>query len=220
MKKRIWMNATIALILLGAFLVPNVRADQWDKKTVVSFNEPVQVPGTVLPAGTYVFKLADSDSDRRIVQIFNADQTQLITTILAVSDYHMETPEKTIMSFDERASGQPEALRAWFYPGDNYGVEFVYPKQQATDLAQANNRPVLSVPDDVTDESLKSAPVAAVPPPVTLVDASAPAEPLPVMADDAPAMPQTASSLPVIACLGVLSLFGALAIRRFAFGSR
>lgn len=218
MKKQTWINAAIALIFLGALLVPKARADEWDKTTNVTFSQSVQVPGTVLPAGTYVFKLADSDSDRRIVQIFNADQTQLITTILAIPDYHMETPDKPIISFDERPSGQPEALRAWFYPGDNYGVEFVYPKQRATELAQANSRPVLSVPDDVTDP--KTAPVAAVAPSLTLVDASAPAEPSPAMTDDPPAMPQTASSLPVIACSGVFSLLGALAIRRFAFGSR
>ena len=220
MKKRIWINAAIALLLLGAFLVPNVRADEWDKKTIVTFSGPVQVPGTVLPAGKYVFKLLDSQSDRNIVQIFNEDETQLIATVMAVPDYRTTTPGKTTLSFDERPSGQPEALREWFYPGDNFGVEFVYPKQRATELAQANNRPVLSVPDDVKDESLKTAPVAAVPPPVAIADASAPAEPLPAMAEDAPAMPQTASPLPVIACLGVLCLLGAFAIRRFALLSR
>lgn len=219
MKKRIWINAAIALLLLGAFLVPNVRADEWDKKTIVTFSGPVQVPGTVLPAGKYVFKLLDSQSNRNIVQIFNEDETHLMATLMAITDYRMQTPDKTIISFDERPSGQPEALRAWFYPGDNFGVEFVYPKQRATELAQANNRPVLSVPDEVTDtESLKSAAVAAVPPPVAVVDASAPAEPLP--AEDSPAMPQTASPLPVIACLGVLCLLGAFAIRRFALLSR
>jgi hypothetical protein len=103
---------------LGAFLVPNVRANEWDKKTIVTFNQPVQVPGTVLPAGTYVFKLTDGDSNRNIVEILNGESTYLVATIMAIPDYHMKTPDKTMMSFDERPSGQPEALWAWFYRGD------------------------------------------------------------------------------------------------------
>src|ERR1700747_1222253 len=91
----------ITLCILGALIVPKARADEWDKKTTLTFNESVPVPGTTLSAGTYVFKLADS-SDRTIVQIWNEDETRLITTILAVADYRAKTPDKTIVSFDER----------------------------------------------------------------------------------------------------------------------
>jgi hypothetical protein len=221
MRNRTLINAAIGLLILGALLVPTVRADEWDKKTIVSFSEPVQVPGTVLPAGTYVFKLANNQSDRYIVEIFDAHETQLITTIMAIPDYRMQTPDETIISFNERPSGQPEALKAWFYPGDNYGVEFVYPKQRATELAEANNRPVLSIPDDATDkDAMKAAEVAAVPPPVALVAAETPAPPFPAMPEESPALPQTASALPRIALLGVLSLAAALGIRRFSVGTR
>jgi hypothetical protein len=221
MRNRTLINAAIGLLILGALLVPTVRADEWDKKTIVSFSEPVQVPGTVLPAGTYVFKLANNQSDRYIVEIFDAHETQLITTIMAIPDYRMQTPDETIISFNERPSGQPEALKAWFYPGDNYGVEFVYPKQRATELAEANNRPVLSIPDDATDkDAMKAAEVAAVPPPVARVAAETPAPPFPAMPEESPALPQTASALPCIALLGVLSLAAALGIRRFSVGTR
>jgi hypothetical protein len=221
MRNRTLINAAIGLLILGALLVPTVRADEWDKKTIVSFSEPVQVPGTVLPAGTYVFKLANNQSDRYIVEIFDAHETQLITTIMAIPDYRMQTPDETIISFNERPSGQPEALKAWFYPGNNYGVEFVYPKQRATELAEANNRPVLSIPDDATDkDAMKAAEVAAVPPPVALVAAETPAPPFPAMPEESPALPQTASALPRIALLGVLSLAAALGIRRFSVGTR
>jgi hypothetical protein len=221
MRNRTLINAAIGLLILGALLVPTVRADEWDKKTIVSFSEPVQVPGSVLPAGTYVFKLANNQSDRYIVEIFDAHETQLITTIMAIPDYRMQTPDETIISFNERPSGQPEALKAWFYPGDNYGVEFVYPKQRATELAEANNRPVLSIPDDATDkDAMKAAEVAAVPPPVALVAAETPAPPFPAMPEESPALPQTASALPRIALLGVLSLAAALGIRRFSVGTR
>jgi hypothetical protein len=122
------LTTAIGLALFGALLVPNVRADEWDKMTTVTFNEPVQVPGKVLPAGTYVFKLMDSANDRNVVEIFNADERQLITTTQAIPDYRTTIPDKAIFSLEERPSGEPEALKAWFYLGDNSGEQFLYSK--------------------------------------------------------------------------------------------
>ncbi len=119
----------ICLMLLGTLLVPNGRADASDRKTIVTVNQPIQVPGKVLPAGTYVFKLLNSN-DLTLVAIYNADEMHLITTLRGISDSRMQTPDKTILQFEERPSGQPEALKAWFYPGDDSGVEFVYPTQR------------------------------------------------------------------------------------------
>ena len=123
-------SAMICLMLLGgAYFVPKVRADESDKKTIVTVNEPIQVPGKVLPAGTYVFKLLDSNN-RTLVAIYDVDEMHLITTVQGISDVRTETPDKAILQLEERPSGQPQALKAWFYPGDNTGVEFVYPTQQ------------------------------------------------------------------------------------------
>jgi len=119
----------ICLMLLGTLLVPKGRADASDRKTIVTVNQPIQVPGKVLPAGTYVFKLLNSN-DLTLVAIYNADEMHLITTLRGISDSRMHTPDKTILQFEERPSGQPEALKAWFYPGDDSGVEFVYPTQK------------------------------------------------------------------------------------------
>jgi len=214
-------NILITLCVLGALVAPKARADEWDKKTTLTFNEPVQVPGTTLPAGTYVFKLADS-SDRTIVQVWNEGETRLIATILAVADYREKTPDTTIVSFDERPAGQPEALKAWFYPGDNFGVEFVYPKQRTTELAQANQQPVVSVSEDATDaESMKTAavePVASSP-----VVADNPQEVMQiaqVTAVETEELPQTASVMPSIALGGILLLAGAFGVRRLALNSR
>jgi hypothetical protein len=85
----------------------------------------------VLAPGKYVFELADSDSDRNIVQIYSKDSDgneTLVATILAIPDYTSNTPDKTIIHFDERHSGIPEAIHSWYYPGDNTGWEFIYPK--------------------------------------------------------------------------------------------
>ena len=117
-----------ATLLASSSVLPSAKADEWNKKTVVTFNVPVEVPGKVLPEGTYVFKLADSQSDREIVQIFTQDERELITTTLAIPVYRRETTGDTVITFEERPSGSPEAVKRWFYPGDNYGFEFMYPK--------------------------------------------------------------------------------------------
>ncbi len=116
MKKAILTG--LALSLLGFVAAPNARADEWNKKTVLTFSQPVEIPGHVLPAGTYTFKLADSMSDRHIVQIFNADGSQIIATIIAIPDYRLDVTGETVIKFSEVPAGQPETVRAWFYPGN------------------------------------------------------------------------------------------------------
>jgi hypothetical protein len=129
MYRKMFTSMACLMLLGGAFFVPKVRADETDEKTIVTANEPIQVPGKVLPSGTYVFKLLDPN-DRTLVAIYNADEMHLITIIRGIPDYRMETPGKLILQFEERPSGQPEALKALFYPGYDSGVEFVYPTQK------------------------------------------------------------------------------------------
>ena len=116
----------VTIVLLGATFAPGARADQWDKKTIVTFNDAVEVPGQVLPAGTYVFRLADSVSNRHIVQIWNADGDQVLATIMSIPNTRFETPDDSIFQFDERPGNSPQALKVWFYPGNNTGEEFIY----------------------------------------------------------------------------------------------
>src|SRR5258708_10618927 len=136
-------------VLLGVTLTPRAAADVADKKTIVTFNAPVEVPGKVLPPGTYVFKLMDVVGPRNVVQIFDKDQKQLYATILAVPNYRLDPPEKPIISFEERPSGSPEAIKAWFYPGDNYAAEFVYTHKRAVDLAKRTNQNVFSMRGEI-----------------------------------------------------------------------
>jgi hypothetical protein len=147
----------VAIFLCIATLAALIaRADEYNKKTVATFSGPVEIPGKVLPAGTYVFKLFDSDSNRDIVQIWNKDETQLIGTVLAIPDYRLSPPNDPIITFEERAQGAPPAIRAWFYPGDNYGYEFAYPKTRATELASANNKNVPTMADSMSSNVSKS----------------------------------------------------------------
>jgi LPXTG-motif cell wall-anchored protein len=229
-----------ALVILGAMSLSGVRADEWNKKTVMTFNQPVEIPGQVLPAGTYTFKLLDSPSDRHVVQIFTADGMHIIATVLAINNYRLRPTGQTVVKFSERAGDAPDALKAWFYPGDSFGQEFVYPKARAIELAAATKEPIPALPVEATD--LNTAPIVAVTPeqkevPVTeaiqttppVAETSDPAPvaetatPAPVAETTTPApaaaaqeLPKTGSSLPLIALVGFASLGLALAVKRFS----
>src|SRR5277367_916799 len=214
----------IAAIIAAAFS-PSVKADEWNKKTVVTFSDPVETPGVhiqgwaVLPAGTYVFKLLNSPSDRHIVQIFSQDETVLYSTVLAIPNYRLRATGKTVITFRERPAGEPEALRAWFYPGDNFGQEFVYPKEKALLLAKETNTPVLATTAEIAPEAaepapvvvaLTQAPIVAVQPTGEVVEIAQVVTPPPAEAlvaeNVAPAaLPKTASPLPLIFLTGLLA---------------
>jgi len=207
-----------AVTLLGAMLLPSAQADTWNKKTIVTFSQAVEVPGKILPAGTYTFQLLDSPSDRHIVQIFNADGSQIIATILAINNYRLQPTGDTVMKFGERPGDSPEALRAWFYPGDNFGQEFVYPKVRAIQLAKTTNVIVPAVAVETIDENvIKTVPIVAVTPDQKEVEVATVIQTTPpvVAVKEAEELPQTASSMPLIALLGGLSISLALGLKLF-----
>ena len=241
----------VCLAGLATIAATSAKADDWNRKTVITFSGPVEIPGVhlkgwgVLPAGTYVFKILDSQTDRHIVQIFNKEETVIYATILAIPNYRLRATDKTVMTFRERPAGQPEALRAWFYPGKNWGEEFVYPKSKAMELAKTTNTPVLftstELPVEVAEpEKLADAPVVAemkrtpilavkptgeevqlaevvtTPPALTQLAMASSAS------SDAPAaparkrLPATASTEPLFALLGMMTLGAAAATRAIA----
>jgi hypothetical protein len=116
----------LCTLLLCAAFVPGARADQFDKKAIVTFSMAVGVPGRVLPAGTYVFKLVDGIAVEHVVQIWNEDETELLATSLTIPITRSESPAQSIFAFGDRVGKSPLAIKAWFYPGDKTGEEFVY----------------------------------------------------------------------------------------------
>jgi hypothetical protein len=227
--------ATVCSFALASVIfAPSARADDWNRKTVITFSAPVEIPGVhlagwgVLPAGTYVFKILDSASDRHIVQIFSQDELTVYATILAIPNFRLKATDKTVMTFRERPAGEPEALRAWFYPGRNWGEEFVYPKAKAIEIAKTTNTPVLfteveiplevAVPIKTADEpvvvQLKQAPIMAIQPSgeavqVAEVVTPPPAEVASTVAEQPEELPKTASPFPLIGLLGLLALSAA-----------
>ena len=163
-KKTMWIG--FAVSLLGLFVaVSSARADEWDKRTTLTFSQPVEIPRHVLPAGTYIFALADAN-DRHVVRVFSADGKKVIATFLTIPDYRLKATKDTVIKFKEVARGQPEAIRAWFYPGRTIGEEFVYHKRRAKELAVVAKVavPAHDVEEDVTLEALPAAPIVAVTP--------------------------------------------------------
>lgn len=221
---------------LGALaLLPGAKADEWNQKTVFTFSGPVEIPGQTLPAGTYVFKLHNSASNRHIVQVFNKDENHVFGTFLAIPDYRLRPSSEPIINFHERAAGSPVAVKAWFYPGRTYGHEFVYPKSEAVALARAYNTPVPAMPTELTPDTIKpdatmdgpqveameTAPLMAEKPTgeeadlaqiflVSFTQAAVRPAGLPET------LPTTATSLPLIGLIGLLSLGTALGLRRIA----
>jgi hypothetical protein len=234
-------TTVFCLALMGVVFSPAASASEWNRKTTMRFSGPVEIPGVhlkgwaVLPAGTYVFKIVDSNSDRHIVQIFNADETRIYATILAIPNYRLKATDKTVVTFRERPAGQPEALRAWFYPGRNWGEEFVYPKARAMQLAKETNTPILYTEAEVAMEvdtatlpvtapevvQLKQAPIKAIEPTGDVVEVAAVVTPPPAVelqpdvepTQLAAVLPRTSSLLPLIAMLGLLALGLGLAFR-------
>jgi hypothetical protein len=219
-------TTTIArmVLLVGfcvlALMASQAKADDFDQKTTFTFSGPVEIPGKVLPAGTYVFKLVEQEGDRDVVQVLNKRENRVFGTFLTISDSRMNPTGKPVITFDERAAGSPEAIKGWFYPGDNYGHEFVYPKAKAVALAKANSTPVPSMPDELATDTtmpassmkeqsvvaMKQTPLKAQKPneeeveiaEVFVTPSSAPGLPR--------QLPKTASQLPLIGLIGLLSL--------------
>src|SRR5215475_2303830 len=213
---RIKVVATIFCLSLAALAFSaSVKADAWNKKTILTFSQPVEVPGVVLPAGAYVFKLADSASNRHIVQIFNEDQTHIYATVLAIPNYRLRVTGKTVITFTERAAGEPPAVKAWFYPGDNFGQEFVYKKRRDAELAKVTTSTIHVASSELKSEITKPAKPANEEPEAAVEQPPAKTTPTPqegTAPERTEQLPQTASQLPFWGLIGLLSLGAGLAL--------
>lgn len=229
---------TAVTACLGLAFLPNLRADNWNKKTTMTVTEPLEVPSCCTPdhtvtlqPGEYVMVLVDSLSDRHIVRIFDKDQQHVITTILAIPNYRLQPTGNTVFQYWEVPAGQPRALRAWFYPGDNFGQEFAYPKQTAVQIAAFVKTPVPAIEvETIAAEDLTTAPLVAVDEggKTTVLTAALPMPPPqpapPLMLEPVPDQPQaadravevetpaaetlphTASAMPLLGLTGLVSL--------------
>lgn len=191
-----------------------------DKRTVLTVNQPMQVTDRLLQPGTYVFVLVGGHSDRytdlNTVEIFNGDQSRVIDTVVAVPSYRTAPTSKSQFTFWETPPGTARALRDWYYPGDNFGREFAYPKRPAVLTASAEvhtwtPQPTAAAavtpapPTEAPTQTAEAAPAPA-PEPAPAAPEPAPAAQAPEQAPaPAPAeLPHTASPFPLIGLGGLL----------------
>jgi len=226
-------------VFAAASFAPSLLADQWSKKTIITVNEAVQLPSCCTPdhlvtlqPGTYVLVLVDSLSDRHIVRVMDKSETKVILTTLAIPNYRLKVRGKTTFQYWETPAGQPKMMRAWFYPGDNFGQEFAYHKAKSIELAKIVMAPVPAIAVETTEEAdLRTAALVVVDPKgtevpvkveapqaavVARVEAAPDPAPAPVAAAatqepaaavSAPAaLPNTASSYPLIGSIGMAML--------------
>ena len=117
--------AIVAVSCVGVVVPRTAAADEWNKETVLTFSQDVEIPGKVLPAGKYVFRLADSAANRHVVRVF--DQAgNILATVLTIPAARLNAADRTRIMFEEQSAGAPLPIKKWFYPGDLDGEEFIY----------------------------------------------------------------------------------------------
>lgn len=210
---------------VAAFVSSSARADTaWRSPLVIG--EPTEIPGTVLQPGRYLVRVLDTQETRKVVQFMNADESAVIATVMGIPDYRVDTAQHNEFVYFQRAEGAPQALKSWRYPGNSFGIEFVYPKAEAVQLAQARHEEVYSAPSAKPEAKepvvaispeLKEKPVEEkAPPPAPKQAMAAPAPtavPAPAEKPAKKKLPKTGSSLPLVALAGLAALAAGSAVR-------
>ena len=232
------------LAVIWTFTAAPGYADDWDKATKITVNQPFEIPGMVLPAGTYMVRLVDIAAERHVVRFLSEDESKVYATLIAIPNFRLEPTDATSMTFYESEVGRPRALHEWFYPGHQFGVEFVYPESNSTAIApqpakvseapkEAALTPARTKPEPAAITEQTNQPVAQFQPAVTAAKEQQPvqiaqANTQPKAAATSAAatvatqkqapkkLPKTASSLPLLIVLGLFSLAGSAGIHAFS----
>jgi hypothetical protein len=206
-EKRLFWPALVAG--LASVLIPAVNADPVKKATDLTLYRPVEIPGMVLLPGNYVIKVPDWVTHPDMVGFYNEDESRLIKLVRTIPRYRLNPKDKTIITFEERAAGAPDAIKTWFFPGDAWGKEFVYEKAKVLTVAEAVAPPPIPAPapmpmPEVVAPEAEAAPAAEAP--VEVAEAVPPAAPEEVAAAPIEELPKTASAMPLVALLGTFGL--------------
>jgi hypothetical protein len=236
-KIRTMLAAAFCLAVVGAIFTPVGWADDWNKRTLVTIDRPIEVPrNIVLAPGTYLFEVVEVPGVRNVVRISSEDGTKVYTTVFGIWDFKLNPSDETILEFYEAPKGMPEALRTWFYPAHQYGFSFVYPRKRAVEIATVSGEPVLAekfeAPPAVSEEPLSEVfeePIVVVeptgeewefaeihPPEISAEPPFVPEVAVPEPAPEPVAeLPKTATPLPLLGLIGLIAAVGASAMRIF-----
>ncbi len=215
-----------ALAVASALVAGTAFGDAYDKRTVFTFNRPIALPGVTLPAGEYLFRIVNTETDRKVIQVLSSDGKKPYAMLHSIPDIRVEETDHPAVRFMETAKGQPSAVKAWWYPGERIGYEFIYPKDQARRLAQQVNEPVLTTVAETTKpEETSTAPLERITP---KEETPVAAEPAPIesagvvqegqIAEARTELPVTATTIPAFGVIGLLAfaLAGGLRVWRKA----
>jgi hypothetical protein len=171
----------VAAVLAAAV----ASAQPSDRRTFFTFSRPITLPGVTLPAGKYMFRLADDETSRKVIQIVSSDGTKPYAMLLTIPEERRDPAKDAQVSFLETASRTPSAVKAWWYPGERTGYEFIYPRHQARELAKTTGASVLTTKADTTKpEETRSGEL-------TRIDSSGHDQDAAAAANDAPATRET-----------------------------
>ena len=234
-RKLLNISALLAIIYIASAANARAAQDDWNKRTVMTINRTIEIAGKIIPPGKYIFEIVSLQAERNVVRVTGADDNKVYATVIAIPNFRRQATEETELTFYEARRGTPEPLRAWFYPNHTLGVEFVYPKKRAVEIAAVAKvnvpaeNPPLRLPTEpsptikeLLEEPLvavtpagQEVPVAEVRPPVTPAPAvaAAPPPPPPSVAAEPTALPKTASPYPWIGLIGFASAAAAMATR-------
>jgi hypothetical protein len=218
--KKLLLLGSAALLLL--MLAPDAQVSEIDQKVIGTFNVPVMIPGQILPPGTYVFKVLNGwDTSDNVVRVWTADESRVLATALTIPRYRANPGDKEVFQFEERGDGSPQAIKAWFYPGFNYGHEFIYPKANAAaTVASGMNDNAGAIPAATYTPAEESAAAAGTPEPAPVAENAPSTEqsqtPQTPAASATEELPKTASSTPLVALVSMLLLGVAIGLRAFA----
>jgi hypothetical protein len=139
----------LAVLTLGVASV--AYAQPSDNRTYFTFSAPVTVPGATLPAGKYLFRIADGTTSRKVVNILSEDGRKSLAMLHTIPNQAREAPKDPEIRFMEVSAGVPPPVKTWWYPGRSIGYEFIYPRKQALELAKAAKEPVLTTKTETTE---------------------------------------------------------------------
>jgi len=236
LSRRFIVSACAAAMFTAVNVSAALAQGPIDSRTEFTFGAPVELPGTTIPPGTYVFRFADATTSRSVMQVLDKASNKTYGLFLTISAQRPKPSDDAELRFLETPSGKPAAVKTWWYPGNSIGREFIYPKTQARRLAMATNTTVLTTKQEtVSPEQMKTAELEYVSPSgqesavtanaeQTVAENTAPRE-TPVLESQSASngttsnsskrrrLPRTDSLLPILVLMGVTSLAGGASLR-------
>src|SRR5258708_25222160 len=151
-------RAVLGLGLGMALFASAAQAQPENKRTYFTFSAPIALPGVTLPAGRYVFRIVDTTTSRKVIQVLSDDEKKPFVMANTIPDQRRDPVKDATVAFYETARGTPAAVKSWWYPGESIGYQFIYPRGQAKQIAQNTGKSVLTTKTESTKtEETKSA---------------------------------------------------------------